>query len=130
MTFGGGEPLLYPEFIRDFHKVYPIWNIVVQTSLNVDNLSVKMLTETVDEWIIDIKDVNPAVYRAYTGKDNRQVFENLIFLLKYVPNEKIICRVPHITNYNTESDVRYSIQKLKESGVQRIDEFQYIVCAD
>ena len=34
-TFGGGEPLLYADFIQAFHQQYPEWNIDVQTSLNV-----------------------------------------------------------------------------------------------
>lgn len=57
VTFGGGEPLLYADFIQAFHQQYPEWNIDVQTSLNVLAYDVEKLIDVVDVWHIDIKDL-------------------------------------------------------------------------
>ena len=59
VTFGGGEPMLRAEFIREFRKLCgSLWKIRLETSLcaNVDILS--QLVPVVDEWIIDIKSIS------------------------------------------------------------------------
>jgi pyruvate formate lyase activating enzyme len=43
---------------------------------------VEVLEGIVDQWIVDIKDMNPEIYRAYTGKDNGQVIINLRHFLE------------------------------------------------
>ena len=49
----------------------------------------------IDSFIIDIKDMNPAIYQAYTGKPNRQVIDNLVWL-NLMPNIKTRSSfVPH-----------------------------------
>ena len=72
-----------------------------------DNPYVEMLKDVVDHWIIDIKDMNPHIYKAYTGKDNKQVISNLQYLIDN--NAKITARVPLIAGFNTELDVKKSI---------------------
>ena len=126
ITFGGGEPLLYADFISAFKKEYPFIDVAVQTSLNTDFYAVGKLVPYVDEWYIDIKDMNNGIYRAYTGRDNYNVIENLKMLVKLTDKNKIICRVPHIPNYNTPDDVKSSVSRLKEIGVVKTEEFEYI----
>ena len=42
ITFGGGEPLLRSNFIREFRQICPSeWRINVETSLNVDILHIE-----------------------------------------------------------------------------------------
>ena len=126
VTFGGGEPLLYADFISAFKKEYPFIHTAVQTSLNTDFYAVEKLVPYIDEWYIDIKDMNNGIYRAYTGRDNYNVIENLKMLVKLTDKNKIICRVPHIPNYNTPDDVKSSVSRLKEIGVVKTEEFEYI----
>ena len=125
ITFGGGEPLLYADFIINFKHNFPNYSINVQTSLNIDQDIVDKLVNVIDEWIIDIKDMNDEIYYAYTKTHNEKVYENLKLLIDYIDIDKIICRVPHIPNYNTDFDVINSIKILKELGIKRIDEFSY-----
>lgn len=128
VTFGGGEPLLYVDFIRAFHRQYPEWKIDVQTSLNVLTYDVEMLIDVVDVWHIDIKDMNPRIYELYTGCSNTNVIHNLKMLCAKIPQSKIKVRVPHISGYNCEKDIAYSIQVLREMGIENIEEFDYLVC--
>ena len=128
VTFGGGEPLLQVDFIKEFRALCgPQWNIVVETSLNVSEESVKRVDEVVDGYIVDIKDMNPVIYKHYTGIENALAVRNLEWLLQHREARKIMVRVPHIPDFNTDADVQQSIVALKTMGVAEIDEFNYII---
>ena len=128
VTFGGGEPLLYPEFIADFRKLCgDRWTICAETSLNVPREAVVTAARCVDSFFVDIKDTNPDIYKAYTGKSNDTVLENLSLLLSLVPSERITVRVPLIKDFNTESDREKSVALLQSIGVTKIDLFEYVI---
>ena len=128
ITFGGGEPLLQVEFIKAFRELCgPQWQIVAETSLNVPFEKVETLDAVLDGYIVDIKDMNPEIYKAYTGKDNALAIANLEWLLKQGDPNRIMVRVPHIPEFNTDEDVAKSMECLKTMGVKNIDEFNYII---
>ena len=125
ITFGGGEPLLYNEFIHQFCKIAnPAWKIRMETSLNVPWKKIKLLLSDVDFWFIDIKDLNENIYRKYTGTGNKQLTENLMKLDAMIPQERICIRVPLIPGYNTEKDIENSVSILKQ--FKNIDRLTYI----
>ena len=76
--------------------------------------------------VIDIKDMNPEIYRRYTGGDARLVRENLTFLLENVGPERLLVRVPLIPEFNTQNDCDESERLLRQMGVTRIERFSYI----
>ena len=126
ITFGGGEPLLHAAFIREFRALTgDRWRITAETSLNVPEENLRLAMECVDEFIVDIKDMNPEIYRRYTGADNTRVIESLQLLLRTVDPARVLVRTPHIPAFNTPYDVARSIAQLRALGVERIDEFQY-----
>ena len=127
VTFGGGEPLMQAEFIHEFHRRFPMWNINIETSLNVPADKLRIIAGDVDYWFVDIKDMNPKIYERYTGKSNEQVHENLAELLRFVPAEKICVRVPLIKGYNTPKDVTKSVTELAKMGFTNIERFEYII---
>lgn len=128
VTFGGGEPLLQVEFIKQFRELCgPQWQILAETSLNVPFENVQTIDPILDGYIVDIKDMNPEIYQAYTGKDNSVVLTNLEWLLKNGAPNRIMVRVPHIPEFNTDEDVAKSIERLTAMGVKNIDEFNYII---
>ena len=128
ITFGGGEPLLQVEFIKEFRELCGNqWQIVAETCLNVPSKNIQALDPILDGYIIDIKDMNPDIYKAYTGKDNVLVLSNLQWLLQHGDPNRIIVRVPHIPDFNTDEDVLQSMEQLKKMGVKHFDEFQYII---
>ena len=128
MTFGGGEPLLYPDFLRQFRELCGRdWRLSVETSLSVSEEAVRALAEVVDEFIIDCKDTDPQIYHAYTGKENDGMMRNLSLLLSLVPTERVLLRLPLIPDYNDEACRQKSRARLSEMGVSRFDEFSYVI---
>ena len=128
VTFGGGEPLLYVDFIREFRTLCgPQWQVVVETSLNVPAESVEALDPVLDGYIVDIKDMNPEVYEAYTGKSNDLVLKNLEWLLRHGDPRRITVRVPRIPDFNTDADIERSKARLEKMGAVVFDMFNYII---
>ena len=128
ITFGGGEPLLQVEFIKAFRETCgPQWQIVAETCLNVPFENVETLDAVLDGYIIDVKDMDPEIYKAYTGNDNALVLSNLEWILSHGDPNRIMVRVPHIPDFNTDEDVARSMERLKTMGVVNFDEFTYII---
>lgn len=127
VTFGGGESLLHAEFIRRFKALAADWSISVETSLNVSEEALQIALEAADEFIVDIKDMNPQIYTAYTGLSNERVLKNLETLAAHRNEKRIKIRVPAIPEYNTGADIDRSVQKLKELGFEDIEVFEYVI---
>lgn len=125
VTFGGGEPLLYADFMQAFAELAEGWKIYAETSLAVSRRQVEKAASFVDHFIVDVKDVNPAIYEAYTGRSNAQVLDNLGWLVGAVGSGKITVRLPLIPNYNTDSDRDASERALRAMGITRFDRFDY-----
>ena len=125
LTFGGGEPLMQPEFIHELCRKYPRWSMNVQTSLCCKPSAIELLADDIDRWYVDIKDMTPHIYKSYTGMDIWTMLQNLKLLLRLVPEERITLRVPLIENYNTENDVMKSVEALKAMGFTDIETFNY-----
>ena len=127
ITFGGGEPLLSCKEILHFHKLCldngKHWTVNIETSLNVQGTFVEVVEKLVNHWIVDIKDMNPEIYKTYTGVDNHLVIQNLQYLIE--KKAKITVRVPLIPNFNTEADVEKSIKALQKMGIIDIERFTY-----
>ena len=126
VTFGGGEPLLHTDFITAFREVcHPDWHIYAESCLNIPEENLRAAARVVDHFFIDIKDMNPEIYRAYTGKDNTLVKANLALLLSLVGAHRITVRVPSIPDFNTEADTEASVRELQAMGVTSLDRFAY-----
>lgn len=129
ICFGGGEPLLRSSFIKEFCGQCPDeWLFTVETSLNVPRRHLEEAAPFIGSYIIDIKDMNPVIYRSYTGKDNRQVIDNLAWLSTHAKHkERVVIRLPLIPHFNTTDDRRHSREVLEEMGWRQFDEFEYVV---
>ena len=126
VTFGGGEPLMHAAFIRDFRALCgDRWRISAETCLNIPEKMLDTAIACVDEFIVDVKDTNPEIYRQYTDADNRQTLDNLRRLLESVGAGRVVVRVPHIPGYNKPDDVERSVAVLRRLGATRLDVFTY-----
>ena len=128
ICFGGGEPLLRSDFIKAFAEIMnPEWKLTIETSLNVPLENVKAIASLVQMWYVDIKDMNPDIYKAYGCKENKQVVSNLQWLVANGYADKVIIRLPLIPEYNTDEDRQQSQQQLEKMGFTNFDKFNYIV---
>lgn len=128
IMFGGGEPALRSRFIEAFRTISPKeWKINIETSMNVPQEHLERLMPVVDEYMIDIKDMNPRIYREYTGMGNEKVMSNLERLVAEGLADRCIIRIPLIPDFNTDDDRENSVRQLQEMGFTRFDRFDYII---
>lgn len=126
VTFGGGEPCMRPEFICEFRSFCgPGWNLNLETSLNVPTTNIEALLPIVNTLIIDIKDMNPDIYRAYTGQGNDRVIDNLRLIAGQGRQSDCIIRLPLIPDLNTDAERTESRSTLEALGFTRFDSFIY-----
>jgi len=127
ITFGGGEPLLNADFIKEFKSLCdPRWKLNIETSLNVPQPLLETVAQLTDHFIIDVKDMNPDIYLAYTGKEQTQTLNNLRWLASHQMQERCTLRLPLIKDFNTTGDIQASRQALEAMGFADFDEFEYI----
>lgn len=126
VTFGGGEPCLRPDFIREFRELCGDgWQLNLETSLNVPSENITAMLPVVNTLIVDIKDLNPAIYRDYTDRDNSQVLDSLRLIAYSGRQHDCIIRLPLIPGFNAESDRQASRAALERLGFTRFDPFTY-----
>lgn len=126
ITFGGGEPAERVDFIEDFRELCGLsWQLNLETSLNVPSSNVERLLTVTDTLIIDIKDINPDIYRRYTGVSNDRVLENLHLIAESGRQNDCIIRIPYIPGFNTDDDRLVTRKSLEALGFNRFDLFTY-----
>lgn len=126
ICFGGGEPTMYARFIEEFRRICGrAWSITLETSLHgCSSDDLRQLAMVVDHWIVDVKDMNPEIYERYT-KTESLIAQNLTVMKELGLEDKTVVMVPYIPNYNTDADVRKSIERIKAIGFTNIEESQY-----
>lgn len=127
ICFGGGEPTLYPEFIKEFKKhCESRWKITLETCLDCSYDTIEKLSDVVDHWIVDIKSLDPFVYKDYTGKSSG-VLQHMYSLKKLVQQENVTIKVPRIPGYNEETDLESDIKEIKKRfGFTNVYKVEYI----
>lgn len=126
LTFGGGEPLLNAKFIEEV-MIFGAkdWHTTIETSLNVPIEDWQCLIDYIDEYIVDVKDMNPFIYKTYTDTNNDTVINNLKELQQHRLSDKVLIRLPLIYGFNNKEDIQRSRQEIEKIGFARFDEFKY-----
>ncbi len=128
VCFGGGEPLLYSDFIERFAQLCPKeWHIYVESSLNVPTKRLETVIPYITEYYIDVKDMNPDIYHRYTGGSPALVQQNLRILAERQQQERVVIRLPLIAAYNNDGDRQSSRHQLETMGFTHFDLFDYAV---
>ena len=127
LCFGGGESLLYLDFYEKLRPICPDWRFTAETCLNLDPDTVARAAAIFDAFIIDVKTLDPAIYRRYTSKEQGPLLDNLKYLIKRLDPARLHVRVPLIPDYNDEADQIKSEATLQELGFTHIERFPYVV---
>lgn len=111
VTFSGGEPLMHPEFLiemldacgeKGLHRTVDTCGFVsMETLLEV--------AKRTDLFLYDLKLMDPAQHKKWTGVSNQLILYNLKILAETGANINI--RIPFIKNVNTEIE---EIRKMAE----------------
>lgn len=126
LTIGGGEPLLYMPAIEAFAALCPdTWSLWTETALNVDQSLVKSASKIFHHFIVDIKTLDAAIYKEYTGRDLKQALDNLLYLQSVVGPDRITVRVPLIPGYTDIASQEKSTKELVSLGFTDLDTFTY-----
>lgn len=131
LTFGGGEPLLYSDFICSMKRQYGqdiCFN--AETALHIEWDLIKRSTKAVGHYIVDCKSMDNRIYQRYTGQDNKRMKENLARLLEQVGNERLTVKLPVIPGYQEEWELTDSMRQLQAIGVTDIRTFTYTTQID
>ncbi|MCD4784041.1 MAG: glycyl-radical enzyme activating protein [Candidatus Eremiobacteraeota bacterium] len=111
VTFSGGEPLLYPDFIADLSK--KLHSFSVKTAIETCGYwkwdDVKEAIDLCDTIFFDVKTLDDEKHVCFTGKSNKIIISNLKRLADESP-EKIIISIPVIPGVNE------SVKDIEEIG--------------
>ncbi len=98
VTFSGGEPLLQSEFLGDVLKKIPNIHKAVETSGYSDENTFINIINQLDLIVMDLKIIDSHLHKAYTGKDNALIINNLKKLMQ--SGKPFIIRIPLIPGVN------------------------------
>ncbi|GKX29811.1 choline trimethylamine-lyase activating enzyme [Vallitalea longa] len=124
ITFSGGEPFFYSGFIKECSKRLKDYNIttLVETCGYIDIKNIKEACDYVDYIYYDIKHMNSEKHKELTGKDNKLIIDNLIWLSKNYKG-KLSVRYPYIPGCNDDIN---SIRQFLDF-IQKLDNIEEVV---
>lgn len=121
ITVSGGEPLLQIDFTdvilseckkRNMHTA-------IDTCGYAPRKAIEKIKDKVDLFLYDLKIMNDAKHRRYTGKSNRQILENFKTLVEN--GNDLLVRFPVIPGINDDKDnVKKTVDFILSHGIKRI----------
>ena len=120
VTFTGGEPTAQPAFLIDILGKLPGIHRAIETSGFCQSEVFARILENLDYVLFDIKLVDPAEHKRWTGVDNAPILANLE-LLK-ASGKPCVIRVPLIPGVNDSIDNMKATRDLVAGapGLQRV----------
>lgn len=127
VTFSGGEPLMQPEFLEELLKACRRQDIhsAVDTCGYASGSSVERILPWTDLVLFDLKHMDGAAHKKYTGVDNAVVLRNLERILEF--GMEVIIRIPLIPDVNDKKENLEAIVGFLKplAPVKRIDIMPY-----
>ena len=102
VTFSGGEPLLYPEFLTEILDACGQMQIhrTIDTSGLASTRTVLEIARRTDLFLYDLKLMDPEKHKQWTGVGNRRILQNLEALAETGADIQI--RIPLIKGVNND----------------------------
>ena len=104
VTFSGGEPMMQQDFLKEMLKKCKTndMHTTVDTSLFAPWETIKSVAEFTDLFLIDLKLMDSAAHKYYTGIPNELIIKNINKLSAM--SASIIIRIPLIPEVTTSDD--------------------------
>jgi len=101
VTFSGGEPMMYPDFLIEMLKICGEHALhrAVDTCGYASKETLLKVAEHTDLFLYDLKLMDPVQHNKWIGRDNHLILDNLKTLTETGANINI--RIPFIKNVNT-----------------------------
>jgi pyruvate formate lyase activating enzyme len=128
VTFSGGEPTLYIEFISEVCK--KLKEVKIHTNIETNGMFdykkfENLLLPYLDLIFFDIKFIDKNLHKKYTGCENEIILENFSKLCLN-PNTPVLPRVPLIPDItNTEENLKDIANFLKKNSVKKLQILPY-----
>lgn len=102
VTFSGGEPLLYPRFLKEILDACGTLNIhrTVDTSGQAKTKTLLEIARRTDLFLYDLKLMDSRLHKEWTGVGNKRILQNLEALAK--TGADIQVRIPLIGGVNSD----------------------------
>lgn len=127
VTFSGGEPLLQGEFLRALLRACKDheWPTAVDTCGYASTQTLDSLRHDVDLFLYDLKLMDDARHRQYTGASNALILHNLQWLARH--GHRIILRVPIIPGITDDDENLRQIATYAAAwpAIERVDILPY-----
>lgn len=126
VTFGGGECAFQPEFLRELvGKCYDKgYHICLDTSGFGSWDTLEKILPKVDLILMDIKHMDPAKHKEFTGVDNQLILENLARIKQR--DKEVVVRLPLIPGCNDDREnIRATGGFMKLWGLDKIEIIPY-----
>ncbi len=125
VTFSGGEPLLQHEFLLSLLQAckQKCIHTAIDTTGFTSPAILKRISEFVDLFLYDLKTLDDAKHREFTGVSNRLILENLRRLSQW--RKHVIVRMPLIPGINDDEE---SIRQVGRyvSSLKNLNEIQVL----
>jgi len=130
VTFGGGEPLLWPDFIKEVSEKCKTENIhtAIETCGFTAWRNFQKILPVTDMILYDLKHMDPEIHKKICRKSNKIILENLKKLAA-TDLKKIIIRIPVIPGINDSikniQNTAYFVSKLNVKEINLLPYFKY-----
>lgn len=115
VTFSGGEPLLQAEFLLEVWERLSGIHCAIQTSGYAEENTFRRVLEKLDFVMMDLKLMDEAQHRRYTGVSNERILKNAEMLLKSgVPCRIRVPLIPGVSD--TEDNLRRTAEFIVGTG--------------
>lgn len=125
VTFSGGEPLMQWAFLRETISLLEGAHVAVETSGFAPEAVFRDMLSTVDFVMMDVKHMDDAEHRKWTGVGNREILANARALLQ--SGKRCVMRVPLIPGVNDGAvNLEATAAFIAESGMpERVELLPY-----
>jgi pyruvate formate lyase activating enzyme len=125
VTFSGGEPLMQAEFLVAVIDRLANIHVLLDTSGYADEGEFRSVVERCNLVYFDLKLIDPALHRRFTGQDNAPILGNLRRLAELeIPYVVRVPLVPGVTD--TDTNLTAIAEVLRDlSGVQEVNLLAY-----